>query len=545
MRACWILVGSSVALLQVLAGLCLADTPQLRSRLQGHTRAVWSVAFSPDGKTLASASHDGSIKLWDGASGNNTATLRGHTSGASTLTFSPDGKSLASAGGDKIIELWDLNSRTVAVTVETGHTDTIVSLAFSPSGKTLASGSQDNTTKLWDVASGKNTATFQGEKGKRGHVWSVAFSPDGKRLAAGSHDQTVRLWDLATGKERRVFQCPGCIPYRVRFSADGETLLATSFGQVIYAWSVDSGAERSRVQSKAGSSLAGAVSADGRNLAGQVVDGPVCVWELATGKERTRIAQKEWIWAMAFSPDGKRLIGASHSGPLRVWDLAEAREIGHLPGHATIARALDISSDGKILASAGDDGAVLLWDLGQLPKPGQPPPRALSRKELESEWQALGQEDAARAYQALWALCAVPGQVLPLLQRDLRPATAGDARRIATLVKNLDSRRFVIREKATAELEKMGAAAEAALRKTLDGNPSADLRQRVQKLLKSAGRATDERLRTLRRLELLERIGTSAARQVLRTLAENESDAWLAREAQAARVRLQQRAVKP
>ena len=129
--------------------------PKLRKSLEGHTYVVWSVAFSPDGKTLASGSRDGSIKLWDVTSGKNIATLK-------------------------------------------GHADVINSVAFSPDGKTIASGSFDKTVKLWDVASGKNTATLEGHT----HwVFSVAFSPDGKTLASGSRDGSIKLWDLDAGKK--------------------------------------------------------------------------------------------------------------------------------------------------------------------------------------------------------------------------------------------------------------------------------------------------------------------------------------------------------
>jgi WD40 repeat protein len=133
-----------------------AQEPKLRDTLKGHMAFVSSVAYSPDGKTLASGSADTTIKLWDVATGKEQATLKGHTD------------------------------------------NTVTSVAYSPDGKTLASGSWETTIKLWDVATGKEQATL---KGHTHYVYSVAYSPDGKTLASGSYDETIKLWDVATGKQ--------------------------------------------------------------------------------------------------------------------------------------------------------------------------------------------------------------------------------------------------------------------------------------------------------------------------------------------------------
>src|SRR5205085_4086658 len=170
-----------------------------------------------------------------------------------------------------------------------------------------------------------------------------------------------------------------------------------------------------------------------------------------------------------------------------------------------------------------------------------PSPRELSPKELQVEWQALGGEDAARAYQALWALRAASRQVLPLLRRDLRPSRLAEPGRIARLLEDLDSNKFAVREEASAELEKLGGAAEAALRKALAASPSAEVRLRVQRLLKKGLVPQGDRLRALRMIELAERIGSPAAAEILKTLAENRSDIWLAQEARAAGARLRKR----
>jgi WD40 repeat protein len=153
-----------------------------------------AVTYSQDGKTLASENVDKTIHLWDVATGKVRATFKeGLQGGLTWVAFSPDGKTLASTGGD-LISLWDLKTGKEPIILQ-GHQ--VLSVAFSPDGKTLATGSQAGTIKLWDVKAGKERATFQGH---RGAIWSVAYSPDGKTLVSGGHDKTIRLWDVRTDK---------------------------------------------------------------------------------------------------------------------------------------------------------------------------------------------------------------------------------------------------------------------------------------------------------------------------------------------------------
>ncbi|MBH8565372.1 serine/threonine protein kinase [Nostoc sp. CENA67] len=290
--------------------------------LKGHASDVNSVAFSPDGKTLASGSDDKTIKLWNPVTGQEIHTLKGHFEWIWTVAFSPDGKILASGSKDKTIKLWNPTTAEEIRTLK-GHTEGITAVAFSPDSKTLASSSLDKTIKLWDLATGKQIRTLEGHSQP---VAAVAFSPDGKTLATGSWDKTIKLWDLATGKQIRTLEGHTKLVLCVAFSPDGKTLASGSKDKTIKLWNLATGEtirtlkqHSDKVNSVAYSkTLNNVILASGSN------DNTIKLWNPTTGQEiRTLKQDSGYIYSLAISPDAQTLAsGGSADNIIKIWPLS-------------------------------------------------------------------------------------------------------------------------------------------------------------------------------------------------------------------------------
>jgi WD40 repeat protein len=596
--------------------------------LQQVSAEAWCLVFSPDSKKIASGNMDGTVQLWDVATGKEVATLKAKLPhDIQCLAFSPDGQVLA-AGGQAGLRLWDLvgrkevyqlpdrmvyelvfapNSKVLAasggsnirlwdVTTgkqllhRSGHNDQVDSIVVSSDGKVLVSTSySDGTLCFWDAKTGE---LLHQPPGPDIAGRNAGLSADGKLAASGFHDSALHLWETNTGKELRRFpiqqlDAQGERPFVdfLQLSPDGKRLVAITrvddSNSQINIWDTSTGKLLNRrkfggpfssftpdasgvtVQTPEGlfihdvntgrqlvtipgivNSFQIAFSSDGKLLAVPLAGTQInslprpgfSIIKVASGKEMLRVDSGQ-VHSLAFSRDAQMLATSDHH-VVRLWEILTGKEIFRRPRHESlpgIPAQADVTSlaffpDGSGLATGMTDGTILIWDLA----PETTVAKELGLKEIEGLWADLAGNDASKAYHAIRILAASPAESLPYLRGHLQPAEEIDLKRVERLIADLDSERFGVRDSAAKELAKVTWEFESAIRRALERKLSLEVRRRLEALLaapQEVPRAPT--LRTLRAIQVLERIGILEARELLRKLANGPPDARLTQEAKA------------
>ncbi len=333
------------------------EDDQVVMKLIRHPEVVESVAFSPDGKYLATGSNDNIARLWSLQSHLFVEFKKDNVYNVESVAFSPDGKYLATGSWSHTAHLWDLQGNLIAEFK--GHKNDVESVAFSPDGKYLATGSNDKTARLWDLK-GNLLREFTGHKDD---IESVAFSPDGKYLATGSSDKTARLWDLK-GNLLREFTGHGSGVQSVAFSPDGKYLATGSSDKTARLWDLKGNLLREFTVHK-NDVQSVAFSPDGKYLATGSWDKTARLWDLQGNLIVEFNGHRSAVVSVAFSPDGKYLATGSNDNTARLWDL-QGNILAEFKGHKDDVKSVAFSPDGKYLATGSWDDTARLWPIEDL-----------------------------------------------------------------------------------------------------------------------------------------------------------------------------------
>lgn len=365
-----------------------------QNRIQAHNEAVYGISFSPNGQTLASASGDRTIKLWN-LDGSNQAILEGHEDIVYQVKFSSDGQTLASVSGDRTVKLWNPDG-SLRQTL-TGHTDAVYGVAFSPDNQLIASGSADGTVKLWDnggtllqtlagedsnairyVSFSPDGQTIAAAKGNTIQIWnqtgslektitghnrsvlSVNFSPDGQQLIATSEDGTIKFFDLEGEPLANRFQ--GNIVYNAKFSRDGKIIVSAGGDTLVKVWHPD-GTVLQTFKGHQDGIYDISISPDGQAIASASGDGEIRIWRNGGLSARKFYDHQGEVFDAVFSPDGEMIASVGADQVIRLWQ-QDGTALKTLTGHTDLIHNVTFSPDSEMLVSGSWDGTAKLWTRG-------------------------------------------------------------------------------------------------------------------------------------------------------------------------------------
>lgn len=328
---------------------------QESNRLEGHEAAVASVTFSPDGKTIASASDDKTIKIWR-RDGKLIRTLKGHKAEVRSVIFSPDGETIATASFDQTVKLWRTHDGALLKTLN-GHTAEVLSVAWSPQGNLVATASADDTVRLWQVSADR----LLNMSGHNADVNSVSFSQDGKILASASSDRTVKLWQVSNGKLLKTLTGHNEAVFSVAISPDGKTLTSASADKTIKLWKFSNGSLSKTITAHNADVRSLNFSPDSKTLISGSTDSTIKLWNPQDGSLlETFQGHSIGVYSVNFSPDGQIIVSAGADKTVRLWQRSNTL-LQNLQGHQGRVYSVSFSPKGNLLATASEDTSLKIW----------------------------------------------------------------------------------------------------------------------------------------------------------------------------------------
>lgn len=380
----------------------------LRLRLDGHTDTVRHIAWSPDGRRLATASRDGTARVYDAASGRCGHVLRSEGAMAESVSWAPGSDRLATVGRDPVVRLWDAASGDqVRLLTASGFMGRQV--AWSPQGTYVAASSRDRTVRVWEAGTG---ALVHELRGHGGDVWGLAWSPDGTRLASASHDLTAILWDVATGTASVTLRGHTDFIEGIAWSPDGSSVATGSGDHTARIWNAETGELRLLLRGHNDFVWNVAWSPDGRMLASASSDRTVRIVSTEDAKVLAVLrGHSETVWGVTWSPTGDRIATSSTDGTALVWDIRpRGGEQVLADGHTGPVNEVAWSGDENRMVTASDDGTVRIWETASGVSVG--PPLSLDDRVWSAAWSPLADRVALSTNSGLLRIQGVSGQVL-------------------------------------------------------------------------------------------------------------------------------------
>jgi len=335
-----------------------AKTGKLLQTLEGHTSSVYSANYSPDAKTIVTASWDETAKIWDAKTGKLIQTLKGHTLCVNSANYSPDAKTIVTASWDKTTKIWDAKTGKLLQTLE-GHTKYVNSANYSPDAKTIVTASEDKTAKIWDAKTGKLLHRLK----HKGFIKSANYSPDGKTIVTASWDKTAKIWDTKTGKLIQTLEGHKSFVNSANYSPDAKTIVTTSVDKTAKIWDAKTGKLIQTLKGHRKYVNSASYSPDGKTIVTASADKTAKIWDVKTGRLlQTLGGHTRTVWSANYSPDAKTIVMISGDGAAKIWDAKIGKLIQTLKGHTWRVTSANYSPDAKAIVTASWDETAKIWD---------------------------------------------------------------------------------------------------------------------------------------------------------------------------------------